>query len=230
MEPSALQKFFILFMNLSTSQKIVVSILPLLFAITVHEVAHGWVASKLGDKTAMIMGRLTLNPLKHIDLIGTILVPGILLLLGGIVFGWAKPVPVTYENLNHPKRDMAIVAAAGPIANLIMAIIWAFIAKLGTILVQNDFSWAPALKYMGLAGILYNLILMILNLIPIPPLDGSRIVTGFLSARAAFKYNRLEPYGFFVLLILLVTGVLWFIINPILTLLFSVITVIFRLL
>ncbi|KPJ67328.1 MAG: peptidase [Coxiella sp. DG_40] len=216
-------------MELSTLQKVAIWILPVLFAITVHEVAHGWVASKLGDKTALIMGRLTLNPLKHIDPIGTILVPGILLLLGGIVFGWAKPVPVTYENLNHPKRDMAIVAAAGPIANLLMAIIWAFIAKLGTILVQNDFSWAFAIIYMGQAGILINLVLMILNLIPIPPLDGSRVVSGFLSARAAFKYNRLEPYGFFILLILLATGVLGSIISPILALLFRVIAMIFRL-
>lgn len=216
-------------MDLSTLQKVAIWVLPVLFAITVHEVAHGWVASKLGDKTAMIMGRLTLNPLKHIDPIGTILVPGILLLLGGIVFGWAKPVPVTYENLNNPKRDMAIVAAAGPIANFVMAIIWALIAKLGMILVQGDFSWALAIVYMGHAGILINLVLMILNLIPIPPLDGSRVVSGFLSGKAALKYNRLEPYGFFILLILLVTGVLGFIIGPILALIFRVIAMIFGL-
>jgi Zn-dependent protease len=213
--------------QLSTLQTIAVWILPVLFAITVHEVAHGWVASKLGDKTAMIMGRLTLNPLKHIDPVGTILVPGVLLLLGGIVFGWAKPVPVTYANLNHPKRDMAIVAAAGPASNFIMAIIWALIGKLGVILLNAGFFWAQAIVYMGQAGILINLVIMILNLLPIPPLDGSRIVSGFLSAKAAYKYSRIEPYGFFILLFLIFTGLLGMIIGPIFMLLFRLISAIF---
>jgi Zn-dependent protease len=213
--------------QLSTLQTIAVWVLPVLFAITVHEVAHGWVASKLGDKTAMIMGRLTLNPLKHIDPLGTIIVPGVLLLLGGIVFGWAKPVPVTYANLNHPKRDMAFVAAAGPISNFIMAIIWALIAKLGVILLQHGLFWAQAIVYMGQAGILINLIIMILNLLPIPPLDGSRIVSGFLSEKAAYQYNRIEPYGFFILLFLIFTGLLGRIIGPIFSLLFRLISALF---
>jgi Zn-dependent protease len=215
--------------HLSTLQKFAVWVLPVLFAITVHEVAHGWMASKLGDKTALIMGRLTLNPLKHIDLIGTILVPGILLMLGGIVFGWAKPVPVTYENLNKPKRDMAIVAAAGPFSNLIMAIIWAGIAKLGVVLYHTGFSWALAIVLMGQAGIIINLLLMAINLIPIPPLDGSRIVSGFLPNKASLIYNRLEPYGFFILLFLLITGILGLIISPIINLLFRLIAIIFGL-
>jgi len=215
--------------HLSTLQKFAVWVLPVLFAITVHEVAHGWIASKLGDKTALIMGRLTLNPLKHIDLIGTILVPAILLMLGGIVFGWAKPVPVTYENLNKPKRDMAIVAAAGPFSNLIMAIIWAGIAKLGVVLYQAGFAWALAIVLMGQAGILINLLLMAINLIPIPPLDGSRIVSGFLPNKASLVYNRLEPYGFFILLFLLITGILGLIISPIISLLFRLIAIIFGL-
>ncbi len=214
---------------LSTLQKIAIWGLPVLFAITVHEVAHGWMASKLGDKTAFIMGRLTLNPLKHIDPIGTILVPGILLLLGGIVFGWAKPVPVTYANLNKPKRDMAIVAAAGPISNLIMAIIWALIAKLGVVLYHLGLSWALAIVLMGQAGIIINLLLMTINLIPIPPLDGSRIVSGFLPNKASLVYNRLEPYGFFILLFLLITGILGLIISPIISLLFRLIAIIFGL-
>ena len=213
--------------QLSTLQTVAVWVLPVLFAITVHEVAHGWVASKLGDKTAMIMGRLTLNPLKHIDPLGTIIVPGVLLLLGGIIFGWAKPVPITYANLNHPKRDMALVAAAGPVSNLIMAIIWALIAKIGVILLQNGLFWAQAIIYMGQAGILINLIIMILNLLPIPPLDGSRIVSGFLSNKASYQYNRIEPYGFFILLFLIFTGALGAIIGPIFTLLFRLISTLF---
>lgn len=217
--------------QLSTLQNVAVWILPVLFAITVHEVAHGWVASKLGDKTAMIMGRLTLNPLKHIDPIGTILVPGILLLLGGgIIFGWARPVPVTYANLKHPKRDMALVAAAGPASNFIMAIIWALIGKLGVFLLNIGFFLphvGQAFHYMGQAGIMINLVLMILNLLPIPPLDGSRIVSGFLSAKASYKYSRIEPYGFFILLFLLFTGLLGMIIGPIFMLLFRLISMIF---
>ena len=206
--------------HLSMLQTFAIWVLPVLFAITVHEVAHGWMASKLGDKTAMIMGRLTLNPIKHIDLIGTILVPMVLLFLGGFIFGWAKPVPVTYANLNNPKRDMALVAAAGPMSNLLMAIIWALIGKLGASLFGMGFSWALAILYMGQAGILINLVLMVLNLIPIPPLDGSRIVTAFLSNKASCNYNRLEPYGFIILLILLMTGILSYIMGPIIMMFF----------
>lgn len=200
-------------------QNIVIWALPVLFAITVHEVAHGWMASKLGDKTAFIMGRLTLNPLRHIDLVGTIVVPLLLLLFssffGGapIIFGWAKPVPVSYANLNKPKRDMALVAAAGPLSNLLMAVIWALIAKLG-ILLSSTGSLGLFVVLMGQAGIVINIVLMVLNLIPIPPLDGSRIVAGFLPRRLVQKYYRLEPYGFVILLVLLITRTLGSIIFP----------------
>jgi Zn-dependent protease len=200
--------------QLSPVQVFAVWVLPVLFAITVHEVAHGWIASKLGDKTALLMGRLTLNPLKHIDLVGTILVPAVLLFLGGFIFGWAKPVPVNWQNLNHPKRDMAFVAIAGPLSNLVMALIWAGIAKLATMLVLHGFSWALAIRYMGSAGILINLMLMYLNIIPIPPLDGSRVVSSLLPNRFAIKYDRIEPFGFFILLILLALGALSFILIP----------------
>lgn len=201
--------------GLSTFQLIAVAILPLLFAITVHEVAHGWMAKRLGDPTADRLGRLTLNPLKHIDPVGTVLVPGLLLMMGGFVFGWAKPVPVTWENLRHPKRDMAIVAAAGPGVNLIMAVMWALIAKIGTAL-PDGAEWAAApLYYMGVTGISINIVLMVLNLIPLPPLDGGRVAVGLLPGRLAWALSRVEPYGFFILIALLATGVLGLIMHPI---------------
>jgi len=195
-------------LGLSFSQTIAVSILPLLFAITVHEVAHGWVAKQLGDPTAMMMGRLTLNPIKHIDPVGTILVPGMLLFMGGFIFGWAKPVPVTWENLKKPKRDMALVAVAGPAANLLMALIWAMIGKIGLLLV-GEMSWlGTPLALMGVVGVTFNLILMVLNLLPILPLDGGRIVESLLPGPLSWKFSRLEPFGFIILLVLLISGVL----------------------
>jgi Zn-dependent protease len=201
--------------ELSVIQRLVVWAVPVLFAITVHEVAHGWVAKYYGDPTAMMMGRLTLNPIKHIDPVGTILVPGLLLLMGGVVFGWAKPVPVTAENLRNPKRDMAVVALAGPMSNLLMALIWALLLKIGILLGQGGAEWvARPLIYMGGAGITINFILMVLNLLPIPPLDGSRVVSGFLPDRLAWQMSRLEPYGMIVLLALLITGVLGMLIIP----------------
>lgn len=213
-------------MELSLVQKVVVWILPVLFAITVHEVAHGWMAQRLGDPTAKMMGRLTLNPFKHIDPIGTVLVPLILLFLGGFIFGWAKPVPVTWKNLRNPKRDMAIVALAGPMANLLMAIGWGIIAKIGFMIVLTaPFAGQPMI-YMGSAGILINIILMVLNLLPLPPLDGGRIVTGVLPGPMAYKFSRIEPFGFFILLGLLATGILGQILGPlvqaVLQLLYSV--------
>ena len=201
--------------GLSTFQLVAVAILPLIFAITVHEVAHGWMAKRLGDPTAQRLGRLTLNPLKHIDPIGTLLVPGVLLLLGGFVFGWAKPVPVTWENLRHPKRDMAIVAAAGPVSNMLMAVIWALVAKIGTATADGSM-WAGApLYYMGVFGISINIVLMVLNLIPLPPLDGGRVAVGLLPGRLAYSLSRVEPYGFFILIALLVSGALGIIMHPI---------------
>lgn len=188
--------------------------LPLLSAITFHEVAHGWTARYFGDMTAADAGRLSLNPLKHIDPLGTILVPALLLVIGGFVFGWAKPVPVDIHRLHHPKRDMAIVAAAGPASNLVMALLWAVIAKTGLVL-EGEFDWlALPLLYMGQAGIMINLILMILNMIPLPPLDGGRVLVGVLPHRLAYAVARIEPYGLFILLGLLAFGVLGKLLGP----------------
>jgi Zn-dependent protease len=194
----------------SLGQKVILWIIPLLFAITVHETAHGWVAYKCGDPTAKLLGRLTLNPIQHIDPIGTIIVPAILFLLGGFIFGWAKPVPITWQNLRHPRRDMALVAAAGPLANLGMALLWVVIIKLALFLHSAPFA------YMGQIGITINLVLMLLNLIPIPPLDGSRIVASVLSPALAYRFNQLEVYGFLILVLLLASGLLIRILGPLL--------------
>lgn len=189
-------------------QKIILWLIPTIFAITLHEVAHGFVAYRLGDPTAKLLGRLTLNPVKHVDLFGTIIVPSLLFMLGGFIFGWAKPVPVEWRNLRNPRRDGILVAAAGPLANLLMAIVWALVVKLGLVLRPNDMVWGTVLIYMGMVGVTINVVLMILNLIPIPPLDGSRILSCFLSPRASLRYNQIEPYGFLILLLLLATGLL----------------------
>ena len=200
--------------ELSLFQKIIISIIPILFAITVHEVAHGWVANKLGDPTAKMLGRLTLNPFKHIDPIGTILVPGVLLLVGGFVFGWAKPVPITWQNLKHPTRDMALVAIAGPLSNLLMAIFWALLFHLALSLNPQPINYAFALLIMSQVGIIINVVLLVLNLIPLPPLDGSRVMSSLLPPRMAYHYNLVEPYGFFILLGLLATGLLSTFMDP----------------
>lgn len=200
--------------NLSSMQLFAVWVLPVLFAITVHEVAHGWVAKQFGDRTAQMLGRLTLNPLKHIDPVGTILVPGILLLMGGFVFGWAKPVPVNARNLGNPKRDMAIVAIAGPAANLLMAVFWAIVIRVGALFVGEQEAIGMPLIYMGSAGISINIFLMMLNLLPIPPLDGGRVLAGFLPGPLAYKLNRLEPYGFMILVALIYFGGLSLLLGP----------------
>lgn len=200
--------------NFNISEKLIeilIWAIPVIFAITVHEVAHGWVASKLGDNTAKMLGRLTLNPIKHIDLFGTIILPMLLLLFGGFVFGWAKPVPVNWNNLKHPRRDMALVAAAGPLANLIMALLW---CMLGRLAVSGTSDISDFLLDMSKAGVMINALLMILNVIPLPPLDGSRVVSSLLSPRLAARYNRIEPYGFWILIALLATGVLSAIMMP----------------
>ena len=195
--------------ELSVIQRIAVWILPVIFAITVHEVAHGWVAKKYGDNTASRLGRLTLNPVKHVDLLGTIIVPGLLLMTGtGFIFGWAKPVPVDPSNFKRPLQDMAIVALAGPVSNLIMALIWALIIRLGIFIGTNAEAISLPLIYTGVAGISINLVLAMINLLPIPPLDGSRILTGILPSYWAWQYNRLERYGFILLLVLLYTKIL----------------------
>jgi Zn-dependent protease len=201
-------------LELSLVQKIAIWVVPVVLAITVHEVAHGWIARKLGDNTAFMLGRLTLNPLKHIDPMGTILIPGMLLLLqAGFLFGYAKPVPINWRNLHHPKRDMALVAAAGPGANLLMAIAWALLIRIGLSLGESGM----ALIYMGVAGITINIILMVLNLLPLPPLDGGRVMTGLLPGPWAYQFSRIEPYGFFILIGLLVTGVLGMVLWPVIS-------------
>jgi len=206
--------------DLTLIQRIVVWILPVIFAITVHEVTHGWVAKQYGDKTASQLGRLTLNPIKHVDFVGTIIIPGLLLISSaGFIFGWAKPVPVDPRYFKNPRRDMAIVAVAGPVSNLLMALAWTLLVKIGVELKMEGISLPLIL--MGMAGIQINLVLALINLIPIPPLDGSRIVTGFLSNRLAWQYNKLERYGFFILVALLWTGSLSYILGYPLNLIFG---------
>ena len=199
-------------MELNAIQKIAIFALPVIFAITLHEAAHGYVARMFGDRTAEMMGRISLNPLRHIDPIGTILVPALTIFLGGILFGWAKPVPVNFGNLRHPKRDMLWVAAAGPGANLLMAVFWAAMVKLAHLM--SGSAYAEPLALMGMAGVSINAVLMALNLLPIPPLDGGRIAVSLLPPRAAYALSRVEPYGLFILLGLLFTGLLGALIGP----------------
>ncbi|MCA3217911.1 MAG: site-2 protease family protein [Burkholderiales bacterium] len=200
----------------SLIQTITVYALPVLFAITLHEAAHGYVARMFGDKTAWLAGRITLNPIKHVDLVGTIAVPLLILaaakLMGapGLLFGWAKPVPVNFANLRRPKRDMIWVAAAGPGSNLFMAILWAI-----SLTVQDSLGLREEFfQAMAVAGVQVNLVLMALNLLPVPPLDGGRIVTGILPNKLAYRFAQLEPYGLIILVVLLVTGTLGFFIRP----------------
>jgi Zn-dependent protease len=214
-------------MDLTLIQKIAIFALPVIFAITLHEAAHGYVARYFGDTTAWMLGRVTANPLKHIDLVGTIIVPLTILvaskLLGGgaLLFGWAKPVPVNFSQLRRPKQDMLWVAAAGPGMNLIMAVFWALMIQLGLAL-GNGFASTP-LVLMGAAGVFINVILMALNLIPLPPLDGGRIAVSLLPRKAAWQFSKLEPYGLFILLGLLFTGLLGMILWPLISLFISLI-------
>jgi len=194
--------------ELNLMQRIAVWAIPVLFAITVHETAHGWMALRLGDPTAKMLGRLTLNPIRHIDPLGTIVVPAAMLFLGGFLFGWAKPVPITWENLRQPKRDMAWVAAAGPLSNLVMALLWALFARLGMAIGEASGDLAMYMMYTGVAGIFINTILMLLNLLPLPPLDGSRVVSALLPGPLSYRYGLLEPYGLPILILLLITGLL----------------------
>ncbi len=204
----------------SLIQTITVYALPVIFGITLHEAAHGYVARMFGDPTAWQAGRVSLNPVRHIDLVGTIIVPLVLLfstkILGGagLLFGWAKPVPVDWGRLRRPKRDMLWVALAGPFSNLVMAILWAIGLR-----VLAETSGASANDFwvqMAIAGIQVNLVLMALNLVPLPPLDGGRIVYSLLPNRIAEQYSRVEPYGLVILIILMLTGVLWVVLQPLL--------------
>lgn len=196
-------------------QTLSVAAIPVLFAITIHEVAHGWVARRCGDATALMAGRLTLNPMKHIDPIGTVAVPLFMLLMpGNFLFGWAKPVPVAFGNLNKPRRDMILVAAAGPGVNLLMATGWTFIAAIiNGMPMEAGSAGEWVLRNCGW-GIQINVILAVLNMLPIPPLDGGRVLTGLLPPRQSAVMDQIEPYGLIIVVVLLVTGVLWRIMEP----------------
>ena len=190
-------------------QTLLIYIIPLLFAITLHEAAHGWVACKLGDHTARMMGRVTLDPTKHIDPIGTIAIPLVLLLSSsGFIFGWAKPVPINFNALRNGKNGMIWVALAGPIANIVMAICWLFI-----MIIAINMNIA-ALIEMGRVGILVNCVLAVFNLLPIPPLDGSRVISALLPNRLAYQYNQLEQYGLYILLGLMFLGGFNYLVRP----------------
>ncbi|HCZ17716.1 MAG TPA: site-2 protease family protein [Candidatus Accumulibacter sp.] len=207
-------------------QTIAIAALPVTLAITLHEAAHGYAARHFGDPTAWQEGRITANPLKHIDPIGTILVPIASLWAGGILFGWAKPVPVNFGRLRHPKRDMLWVAAAGPGANLAMLLFWATAMKMVLLLPVNFFSLPMA--EMARIGMLVNLVLMVLNLFPLPPLDGGRIAVSLLPSQAAWRFAQIERFGFPILLLLLFTGVLSWLLTPVMGLVMGLIYFIFQ--
>lgn len=213
-------------------QTIAIYALPVLLAITLHEASHGYVARYFGDMTAFAQGRISLNPARHIDPVGTVVVPVTILVLsklagtGGFLFGWAKPVPVNYSALRRPKQNMLWVAAAGPAANLVMAVGWAAMYKLADLLPASDYN-AP-LRLMGLAGIEVNLVLLLLNLIPILPLDGGRILASLLPNQLALRYAKLEPWGLPILLLLLFSNALGVVLGPMLRMSFQVIETVFQ--
>ncbi|CAC9538651.1 FIG004556: membrane metalloprotease [Bathymodiolus heckerae thiotrophic gill symbiont] len=190
-------------------QTLLIYAIPVLFAITVHETAHGWVASLLGDHSARMMGRITLNPIKHIDPVGTILVPAFLYFTSGFIFGWAKPVPVNFSALRSPRQDMLWVAIAGPISNFLMAALW-----LGVIFIAIN-TGSQFFVDMAQVGIQINLLLAVLNLLPLPPLDGGRVLSSLLPPRLSYQYDQLEPYGLYILLGLLFLGIFQTVILPI---------------
>ena len=201
-------------MEMNPIQYFTISIIPVLLAITVHEAAHGYAAKHFGDKTAFFLGRITLNPLKHIDPIGTILIPGALLLLNApFLFGWAKPVPVNFSNLRNPKKDMMWVALAGPTSNFFMAIIWVILLNFTQ---SNQVNYSHFISGMCQVGIMINLVLMLLNLLPIPPLDGGRMAVSLLPNPWSYKLASLERYGMFILLFMIMSGLLTVILLPLL--------------
>lgn len=217
-------------MEPSLWQLIAVYAIPVILAITLHEAAHAFVASRLGDPTARALGRVTLNPFKHVDPIGTLLVPAVILLASRalgfpLLFGWAKPVPIIASNLRSPRRDMGLVAAAGPLANLLMALGWAVVFRLAPVLPAAE----EYITMMAGGGIVVNIALAVLNMMPVPPLDGGRIVASLLSARLAAAYSRLEPYGLIILLALLATGVLGDIVMPLILYVIGILSAIFSL-
>ena len=192
----------------STVRLIALYAIPGIFAITLHEAAHGYAARHFGDPTAYQAGRITLNPIRHVDLMGTIVIPVLLLIVsqGKYAFGWAKPVPVDFGRLRNPKRDMLWVAAAGPGANLLMAVLWAFVVKAILAVPPNYFTEPVVLMARG--GIVVNAVLLVLNLLPLPPLDGGRIAVSLLPQSLAYRFARVEPFGLIILLVLMLLGVL----------------------
>ena len=211
-------------MDLTVIQKIVIYALPVIFAITVHEAAHGYAARHFGDMTAFNAGRITLNPLRHIDPFGTILLPALTVVLGGILFGWAKPVPVDFRRLRNPKKDMLWVAAAGPASNFLMAIFWVLVMKFS---VNMPEAFVLPMALMAKAGVSINIVLMVLNLLPLPPLDGGRIAVSLLPMRLARPFAQIERYGFIILIVLLFSGVLSRILDPLINLVYALISAIF---
>ena len=203
-------------------QTVSVYAIPVIFAITMHEAAHGYAAKYFGDRTAYMLGRVTLNPLPHIHLIGTIVLPLLLYFStnGALLFGFAKPVPVNFGNLRHPKRDMVWVALAGPASNLLQALVWALL-----FVVYTDFGVTEKFFLaMCKAGVLSNVVMFAFNLFPLPPLDGGRIVVGLLPWKQAYQFSRIEPYGFFIVMALAITGVvnhLW--LDPVMSATFGLI-------
>ena len=212
-------------MDLTIIQKLAAYSLPIIFAITVHEAAHGYAAKYFGDMTAFHLKRISLNPLRHIDPLGTIILPALLFFLqAGFIFGWAKRVPVNFSNLRNPKKDMLWVALAGPGANLIMAILWTIVysnQQLVPSIGQNFIS------IMAVAGIQINIVLMVLNLLPLPPLDGGRVAVSLLPYPWSSKLAGLERYGFFILIFLLATGLLGAILSPLIRISQNIILTIF---
>jgi len=198
---------------MSLVSQILLYAIPILLAVSLHEAAHGWVAHMLGDPTAKKLGRLTANPLKHIDPIGTVVVPLVMILLLGFPFGWAKPVPVDVTNFEHPQKDMALVALAGPTSNFLMAIFWTLVLVVVYKVLPHG-GLAASLKIMAEVGVIINLVLMVLNLLPVPPLDGGRILTGVLPFKAAVIFARFEMIGMWVVIFLLASGFLGKILMP----------------
>lgn len=215
----------------SIIQQICIWALPVLLAITLHEAAHAYVANKCGDTTAKMFGRLSLNPIRHIDPVGTIILPIVAGLLTNFSFviGYAKPVPINWSQLRNPKRDMILVTLAGPCSNFLMAFLWAGGLKIATLLHPEASMQALFLLFTSRAGMIINLVLAFLNLIPLPPLDGSKVVSSLLPERQAMIYEKIEPYGFFILVILIFTGVLGYILLPLINSSIALLGMIFRL-